>query len=239
MPVAGVLALALALTGCGGDEPKPTKPKGQNASECRDQWHDVAESVLGLDQETEPSSLASRWNSIVATIQYYESSATAENCQETIEAQLKAITALRQLNSQLRPYDMSYQLRQVSPAVDLYLHDPLPKPARDDNGKLVRPPAHTAVQQSMNVLTQYAAPADVDLEAGWGQLASVDLGDIEALRSAIRDLDQLAQDSVSWQRCQVALQVIVAAIRAQEGLVGAPSDPTQTPTSVPSGTATP
>lgn len=231
--LAVALVFMLVVTGCGGDEKKPAKPTGQTTSECRAQWHDVGQSVLGLDQETEPSSLASRWTAIVATIQYHETSATAKDCQPTIEAQVKAITALRQLSDKLRPYDMSYQLRQVTAAIDLYVHDPLPAPARNDNGKLVRPPTKAAVQQAMATLTANASAADTELQPGWGQLASVDLDDATALRSAIEDLDQLAQDSIPWRRCEEALQVLVAAVHAQEGITDATPTPTPTPTATP------
>jgi hypothetical protein len=235
-PVVPVLltALLLAPAACASNAAEKAKPKAQSATQCRSQWHDVADSVLGLDQETNPSSLASRWNSVVATVQYYENSATAKNCQQNIEAQVRAITALRQLNEKLRPYDMSYQVQQVGPSIDLYLHDPLPSPARNQNGKLVRPPGKIAVQSAQQTLTRYAAAADAELQPGWGQLASVDINDSTALAKALSDLDQLAQDSQSWQACEQALQVIVAAIRAQEGLIGAPAEQsTQSPSATP------
>ncbi|MBO9520232.1 MAG: hypothetical protein J7518_01740 [Nocardioidaceae bacterium] len=215
-----VAVLVLAGTGCSGSEKHGPKKAtaAQSTAECRAQWHEVGQSVLGLDEETAPSSLPARWNTVVATIEYYEASATAKNCQATIEAQVKAITALRQLNDKLRPYDMGYQLQQVQAAVDLYLHDPLPAPARDEDGRLVKPPSKAAVQQAIRTLTANAPAADTELQPGWGQLASVDLDDATALRKAIEDLDQLAQDSVPWQACETALQVVVRAVRAQEGL---------------------
>lgn len=222
----GWIALGVAsgavLTGC-GSSPKTTRPHAQDVGQCQSQWHDVEDSVLGLDQETTPSSLASRWNTVVATIQYYETSSSAKNCQQNIETQVQAIAALRQLNDKLRPYDMSFQIQQVQPSVDLYLHDPLPSPARNQKGKLVRPPAKAAVDQAMRTLTSDAATADADLQPGWSEMVMVDLGDATAMSKALADLDQLAHDSQEWQRCESALQVISAAIQAQEGLAGSPT----------------
>lgn len=217
-PLLAAVVVAATGSGCAGEEPGKARPTGQAASQCRAQWHQVGESVLGLDEETEPSTLATRWNTIVATIQYHEATATGKDCRATIDAQVEAISALRELNDQLRRYDMSYQAQQVAAAVDLYLHDPLPAPARNENGTMVRPPAKPAVRAAMETLTSFASAADAELRPGWGQLASVDLDDPTAVRAAIADLDQLAQDSVPWQRCEAALQVIVAAVRAQEGL---------------------
>ncbi len=224
------LVVVVGLTGaCGSDPARPDPSTGsasQGASKagskagskkaCRDQWHDVAETVLGLDQDTDPSALASRWTSVIATIDYYETAATVKDCQQTIEAQVRAISALRQFSQRLRPYDMAYQLRQVGPPVALYLGDPLPAPTRDETGKLVRPPRKRDVDLALRQLQAYAATADADLQTGWRELASVDLGGAVALRTALSGLDQLAQDSEAWQRSERALQVIVAAIHAQE-----------------------
>ncbi len=218
-----LLCAGLVAGGCGGSSPKDAEPTAQSASECKDQWHEVAESVIGLDQDPEPSALASRWTSVIATIDYYENRDQTEDCQQTVENQIKAITSLRLFTEKLRPYDMSYQLRQAQPAIDLYLHDPLPAPARNENGALVRPPTKAAVVAAYRVLMRQAAAADADLDLGWAQMASVDLEDVTALRAALTDLDTLAQDSVAWQRSEAALQILVAAIRAQEGTAGQPA----------------
>jgi len=231
--------LGLAVAGCGADQaPAKAASTADLEKVCRAQWHDVAQTVLGLDGETDPSALASRWTSIIATIDYYETAATTKKCQQTIETQVRAISALRQFTQKLQPYDMTHQLRQVEPSVELYLTDPLPKPARDETGKLVRPPGKGQVNQAIRQLRANAAAADADLAAGWGEMARVNLDDPAAVKAALADLDQLAQDSPAWQASEQALQVIVAAIRAQEGQVGQPApepDPTKVPGGVPTG----
>jgi hypothetical protein len=234
--VAAAVALVLtpALAGC-DDTPAPAvKPLSQAVKQCQSQWHDVAESVLGLDADTDPSALATRWTSVIATVDYYETSTSANNCQQNIETQVRAITALRQFSGRLRPYDMTFQLARVSAAVDLYLHDPVPTAARGANGKLVKAPTHAAVAAALATLTDESAEANVELQPGWGQLGTVSLDDEDAVAAAIGDLDSLAQEGAHWSRCQQALQVIVTATRAQEGLLGTPEDqPTDSPTATP------
>ena len=216
LPMALTVALAVALVGCGqaGSEHGATTERA--VQECRAKWRDVGDSVLGLDQDPNPSSLAERWTSVIATVEYYKSTESARDCQANVENQLDAVTALRRFSEKLRPYDMTYQLTQVRAAVDLYLHDPLPDPVPGETGKAVRPPAKAAVSDAMQTLSDNAAQANAELEPAWGQALSVDLDDVDALTTTMHDLDQLAQDSPHWVRCEEALQVLVAAIRAQE-----------------------
>ena len=200
LPMALTVALAVALVGCGqaGSEHGATTERA--VQECR----------------ANPSSLAERWTSVIATVEYYKSTESARDCQANVENQLDAVTALRRFSEKLRPYDMTYQLTQVRAAVDLYLHDPLPDPVPGETGKAVRPPAKAAVSDAMQTLSDNAAQANAELEPAWGQALSVDLDDVDALTTTMHDLDQLAQDSPHWVRCEEALQVLVAAIRAQE-----------------------
>lgn len=217
------LALTLGATACGGQKPAPSATSTLLA-DCRNQWHDVAETVVGLDEDTNPSALATRWNSVVATIDYYENTTTEKDCQTNIETQVKANSLLRSFSEKLRPYDMAYQLTRVSAAADLYVHDPLPSASRNENnGKLIKPPAKAAVATALATLTTDAVTANTELQPAWDQLASVELTDEAAVTAALGDLDSLAQDSPAWGRCEQALQVLVAAITAQEGALGSTS----------------
>jgi hypothetical protein len=230
-----VASFAAALVACGASPGSTTSAKAtRTLKDCRAQWKDVGNSVLGMDQDTNPSALADRWTSVIATVEYYQNSATAKNCQARIDAQLKAVTALRQFGEQLRPYDMTYQLGQVQAAIDLYLHDPLPAPVKDDTGRRVKPPTKDAVTAAMKTLTDNAAQANAELQPGWQETSSVDLTDVNALTKTMQDLDFLAQDSPHWRACEEALQVLVAAIRAQEGLSGSgTATSSSSPTSAP------
>jgi len=227
-----VAALAAALSACGESAHSAADAKAEQAvKECRAQWEDVGDSVVGLDQDPHPSALADRWTTVIATVDYYEASDTAKDCQSRIETQLKAVTSLRQFSEKLRPYDMTYQLEQVRAAVDLYLNDPLPEPVRDASHKLLRPPTKEAVTEAMQTLSDNAEQANEELKPGWEQTESVDLTDVDALTTTMKDLDFLAQDSPHWRQCEDALQVIVAAIRFQEGLVeGQSATPSDGPT---------
>jgi hypothetical protein len=232
-----VLALAVVLGAgsCGAQGEQGTQAKDERAlTRCHAQWRDVAESVLGMDQDPNPSALATRWTSVIATVAYYEHTDTAKGCQARVDAQVKAVTSLRQLSEKLRPYDMTYQLGQVRAAIDLYLNDPLPAPIRDDGGRTVKPPSKAAVSAAMKDLSDNATQANAELQPGWQQTSTVDLTDVATLTKTMQDLDFLAQDSPHWRTCEQALQVLVAAVRAQEGLSGSASlTPSASPTSAP------
>jgi hypothetical protein len=213
--VAGVLGSALVAC---GEEAAPAGPtRSQQALEdCRSQWREVGDSVVGMDQDPHPSALSDRWTTVIATVDYYQHTKTAEDCRSTVDAQLHAISALRRFGEQLRPYDMTYQLDQVRAAIDLYLNDPLPTGVRGENGRPVKPPSKAAVRAAMATLAENAEQANAELEPGWTQTSSVDLDDVDALTKTMKDLDFLAQDSPHWRACEEALQVLVAAVRAQE-----------------------
>lgn len=223
--------VAAGLAGCGHQAKPDASAKAERALKaCRAQWAEVGDSILGLDQDTNPSALSDRWNTVIATVDYYEHTDTARDCQKQVESQIKAVTSLRQFSDKLHPYDMTYQLDQVRAGVDLYLGDPLPDPVRGAHHKLVRPPAKPAVTQAMQTLTDNAELANQELEPGWEQTKSVDLTDVAALTKTMQDLDFLAQDSPHWRQCEDALQVLVAAIRFQEGLVESQETPSASPT---------
>ena len=222
--VALATAVAVSLAGCGNGADSSAAAKSERALEaCRAQWKDVGDSVVGMDRDPNPSALADRWNTVIATIDYYQTADSAKDCQTTIETQLKAVTSLRQFSEKLRPYDMTYQLDQVRAAIDLYLNDALPGPVRDENHKLIQPPTKAAVATAMQTLTDNAAQANAEIQPGWEQTKSVDLTDVTALTKTMQDLDFLAQDSAHWRGCEEALQVLVAAIRFQEGTAGVTS----------------
>jgi hypothetical protein len=235
LPAVLTLAAVGSLSACGQSATSSphTKATGPVAA-CHAQWDDVAETVVGMDQDENPSALADRWNSVIATVDYYRTADTAKDCQRRVDAQVEAVSALRQFSDKLRPYDMTYQLGQVRAAIDLYLNDPLPAPVRNDAGKKTPPPPKKAVRAAMATLAANAAAANEELQPGWQQTRSVDLSDVAALTKTMQDLDFLAQDSPHWRRCEQALQVLVAAIRAQEGVSG-----TATPSTSPTDATTP
>ncbi|MCW2755677.1 MAG: hypothetical protein JWQ32_3088 [Marmoricola sp.] len=224
-----VLAVALALiaSGCGAHRAHASTEL-RALQQCRAQWRDVAQSVAGLDGDTNPSALATRWTTVIATVAYYQDTASAKGCRARVATQVRAITTLRDFSAQLRPYDMAYQAEAVAPAVDLYLHDALPAPVRSSRGKKIAPPSKQAVTAAAATLSEHAAQANADLAPAWEQFASVEITDEATVRSAMADLDSLARSSADWTACDQALQVILTAERDQQG--AAPPQPTSTPT---------
>ncbi|MFL6062552.1 MAG: hypothetical protein ACJ72E_15085 [Marmoricola sp.] len=211
-----VTGLGLTLAGCGSSSHHSAG--GPSAlAQCHHRWHDVGQTVVGLDEDTNPSGLADRWTSVIATIDYYEHTTTAKDCQADVENQVSAIETLRQFSAKVRPYDMAYQLGEVTAGADLYAHDPLPGPTKGPDGKLVKPPTKAAVAAALQTLSTSAAAANTDLAPGWGQLASVELTDPAAVAKALGDLDFLARDSAAWMRCDQALKTLQAALAAQDG----------------------
>lgn len=225
-----VVAIGLGAVSCGGRADGSGTRGARDLERCHAQWRDVGDSLIGMDQDPNPSALADRWNNVIATVSYYEHVDNAKDCQSRVDTQVKAVTALRQLGEKLRPYDMSYQLAQIKAAIDLYLSDPLPKPARDQSGRPVQPPSKAAVSSAMRTLTDNAEQANAELQPGWQQIDTVDLTDDSVLTTAMQDLDFLAQDSPHWRACEAALQVLVAAVRAQEGQ---PASPAPSPAGTP------
>jgi hypothetical protein len=221
-----LLALALALTasGCGASRIRATGAS-PSVQQCRSQWQGVAQSVAGLDGDTNPSALASRWTTVIATVDYYENITTAKRCRADIASQINAITALRAFSDRLRPYDMTYQSEQVAAAVDLYLHEPLPAPLRNARGKKIPPPSKQAVTAAAATLSEHASQANTDLAPAWEEFASVEISDAATVQSALTDLDSLARSSADWTACEQALQVIMTAERAQQGVAGSAATP--------------
>lgn len=209
------VTLLAGATGCGGTE-RPTPSVSHEAQACRSQWDDVAQTILDMDGDTTPSALSQRWSTIIAGVDYQRHNAGGRHCSEDIEEQVREIGTLRKLGERLRVYDMAYQLRTIQPQVEIYLNEPVPRSATSENGQKVRPPTHRAVQQALDVLTARAEEANAQLQPAWDQAAAIDLSSPDEIRTAITDLDRLAQSSPAFGACEQALQVLVAAVRAEQ-----------------------
>lgn len=226
------VVLSLGTASCGADKKSgSTGTTGDPVQVCRNQWHEVAANLVGLDVDEHPSAMAKRWQNVLATVTIYEDTKTADKCQENIETLSTGITELRQFNARVQPYDMEYQVDRVADGITRYLADPLPAPVRKD-GKLVKPPTKAAVLEALATLTGNAGAANADLAPAWGQLIGISLDDQTALATALQDLDFLAKDSTSWVACRNALKVLDAAILNQQPASG-------TPAPSPSATSTP
>lgn len=203
----------------------------------------MASSVAGLDKDPDPSALADRWVTVVATVDYYEKTSKSAQCQSDIESQVKAISALREFSTRLQPYDMVYQAALVAPAVASYLSGPLPATIKPKHGKPIRPPSKAAVTAALATITAHDAAANAYLAPAWGEMASVEITDAAAVSAKLADLNQLAHESSDWTLCNNALGVIEAAIAAAKKATPQPSPsptltPSPTPTPTPTGTPT-
>lgn len=209
--LAGV-ALALVsgcVSGCGGTGKPQAPPETDPKVACAQQWKDVGETVSDLDLDPHPSAFGQRWASISAGVEYHRTNPDDE-CVTAIEEQVREISALRKFSTRLQPYDMAYQRDQSASAITLYLSDPLPKGVKGA-------PPKKQVARALATVEKYADKANAELQPAWNQASAVDLDDPASVRKAVTDLDRLAASSLSFQKCEQALQVLIRALRAQQG----------------------
>lgn len=218
----GVLLAAIALTGACGTAEKPaaraTRSPDQATSQCRAKWADLAQRIEGNQRQEEPSALADRWNSVVATADYYATSARSGDCTTRLDDQEKAISRLRSFEKSLQPWDMEHQLSDVETRADAYASSPRPKPSTGkkggDSGGKDSAPSPAAVKKALATLRRLAPTATEDQRPGWQQAEVVDLQDESAVKKARNDLDFLSHQSKAWRSCDDAVRLIRKALRA-------------------------
>lgn len=208
----GCASLALGVvTACGdsGQAPSEAHPPDAAAAAvgCRERWQQVAGSLAGRDQQVNPSDLAERWTSVLATAQYYATSATAGDCGATLRAAQDTIGRIQDWSAKLRRYDVPSRFGALAPVATDYLLAPLPSPRRD-HGTVERPPTKAQVRRALTTLQDSATLATTDMQAGWDEADAVDLTDQAAVRRTLADLDFLAGDSTPFQQCAGALAVL-------------------------------
>ena len=205
-PVLALVLVLLPAAGCGTDGSTPgDAPGGQQAvsdadQACRDRWHDLSAAVAtqaargGLVRRV----FASRWESLAAGVAYYESTATADQCDEEIDTQKEAIASQRALVDKVLPFDMESQLAKVR------------------KGRREFAAAHPQAKEPAQVRTAYgtlstlSAPADEAIAPAVVQLADTDPTEGKSITRRMRDLVLLAQTSDVWQVCKAALRTIHA-----------------------------
>lgn len=208
------VALLAGTSGC-GESPPTAADKAEKADrECRSKWRKLAEPLRVNVDATYPSGLSDRWNSVVATIDYYGVSAKAKDCGQRLDDQLTAVAQLAIFNNDLRPYDMPVQVLTLKHAVDGYLADPLPKPS-GPKGRPIPPPTKKAVTVAWKQLNANAAASVEELRPGWDEANLIDLKRKEQRVKTLKDLDFLASDGPHWQKANAGLAVIQAALRAR------------------------
>jgi hypothetical protein len=207
--VGPLLALVLVLqplAACGSDGTTTENARGaeQRVSEadqaCRDRWHDLSATVAtqaargGMVKRF----FASRWESLAAGVAYHESTATADQCDEEIDAQKEAIRSQRVLVDKVLPFDMEDQLAKVREGRGEFAaaHPQAKEPAQ--------------VRQAYRTLGTLYDAADQALAPAVVQLANTDPTESTTITRRMRDLALLAQTSDVWQVCKSALRTIHA-----------------------------
>jgi hypothetical protein len=221
MVLGPLLALLLPLAGCGSaDEQKSDEPS-KAALSCRDEWHDLEAALGGRNSMTNPSALSPRWNTIAATVDYYATSASADDCGATVEAQQTAMDDLTSFATKLAPYDMELRLDEVKSDAGAYAAGPrlpAPKPSPTKKGKKEKrplaPPTPAVVAAALTTLTAQAPVATAQQGPGWQQALVADLGDTAAVAKTVKDLAFLSTESAAYRACTVALAQIRTALTA-------------------------
>lgn len=214
--VALVVLVGAIVLGVRGHKDTPTatatnEPKISAATQrCRDDWSALGKSVRTKAALTEPSALPQRWNSVVATSEYYATSASAKTCQRTLTEQRDEIALLADFSTRLQKFDMVHQLARVRDVATSYA-DSKP-PAEKKTNKKNKKPKNTLpapqVAQALTTLQQSAPVARSEMDPGWQEADSADLSDPRAVKQVLDDLQFLSTDSPAFVRCQQALAVI-------------------------------
>jgi hypothetical protein len=219
-----LLGLLLTLGGCGStdDEAKADAPSKDTVA-CREKWKALEDKVGDRASRTEPSSLATRWNSIAATISYYSTAATAKDCDTALGAQQKAMDALTAFGAKLRPYDMELRLKLVKPGAEQYAARPRPpKPSptpksKKQKQKKQKPapqaPKPSDIGAALKTFTKEAPLATRQQGPGWQQARVVDLANKAAVAKTVKDLAFLSTESSAYRACKTASAQIRTAVR--------------------------
>ena len=217
-PLVVLVLLALGLSGCGGEaspSAAATKKPDAAVTTCRGQWKDLEKTVQARSAGTTPSALAERWNSVAATVDYYATSAKAQDCDTTLAAQTRAMTALTAFARRLAPYDLELRLSRLEQRATAYAvraKAPTTKPAKR-GAKAPKAPAPKAVGLALRTLKTQAPLASRQQGPAWEQANAVDLTAKASVAKAVKDLKFLSGESKAYRTGSAAAAQIAAAVR--------------------------
>ena len=217
--VAGSVLLVCSVVGTAGCGTPHVAPLSKPVASCRATWGALEKDLAGRDTGTGPSELPDRWAAIIAGVRYHAVSADASDCGAPLTAQRAAITALNDFEEQVQGYDMALARRQLKGAAKLWLSSAVP--ADSELGSTGPAVPHAKVKQAINTLRDDASRADRDLADGWAEADTVDLTNTKAVRKVVSDLDFLASQSRSYQRCIKAVEVLRRVVQQQFALLSA------------------
>ena len=208
--VAAVVAGLLLAAGCGSGAPATSGGASSSPDkatlDCRAQWRSLGAQLAGRDQKPYPSDLADRWNSVLAAVDYYASSAASSDCDAPLTAQRAAADRISAFTRALRVYDVRYRLAQLQGTATAYVRAPTPRKLPESGAR--RLPPRKIVQTALAVATKTAPAAIADMKDGWAEANAVDLSNPAGRAKALGDLKFLAGDSLPYQRCVAALKVL-------------------------------
>ncbi len=231
--LSAALVAALGFTtliGCGDDGGQKQDQPSKAALGCRAKWHQLGEDIAPQAKLTQPSALPQRWNTVAATVDYYQATATKADCGDRLDEQEQAISALKAFSARLTAFDMEAQLALVKDDAQTYAAGPwppaptptpLPKTKKHTvhvkRPKPVRPPNPALVAAALKTLAAQAPIATQQQGPGWEQASVIDLGNTAATTKAVKDLQFLSTESSGWRSSQAALLLIRTALAAPTG----------------------
>lgn len=217
-PLVALVLLTLGASGCGGETPAATaatKKPDAAVTACRGQWKDLEKTVAARSAGDTPSALAERWNSVAATVDYYATSATADDCDTTLATQTRSIGALTAFARRLAPYDLELRLSRLEQGATAYAartKAPATKPAKK-GAKAPKAPAPKAVGLALRTLTTQAPLASRQQGPAWEQANAVDLTSKASVAKAVKDLKFLSSESKAYRSASAAARQIATAVR--------------------------
>ncbi len=221
-----LLALLLATGACGSEAESSTEEPSKAARDCREQWQDLGDEIAGRDERTNPSALATRWNSISAAVEHYATAAKETDCEATLGAEKKAVAALTAFSAKLARFDMELQLTRVRDDAERYAKGPRPPAPKATPSKkgtkgkkqkpAPRPPKPSEVAAALKSLARRAPVATTQQRPGWQQAGATDPGDAKAVKKAVKDLAFLSEESKAYQAAASSLSTIRKAMAATQ-----------------------
>lgn len=217
-PIVALVMLTLGVSGCGGEASSAaasTKQPDAAVSACRGQWKDLENTVQARSAGETPSALAERWNSVAATLDYYATSARAKDCDPTLAAQTRAISALTTFERRLTAYDMELRLTRLEQGATAYAartKAPATKPSKK-GAKAPKAPAPKAVGRALRTLRTQAPLASRQQGPAWEQANAVDLTVKASVAKAVKDLKFLSGESKAYRAASAAAAQIATAVR--------------------------
>lgn len=217
-PLVALVMLTLGVSGCGGEATSAsstTRKPDAAVTACRGQWKDLGKTVQARSAGTTPSALAERWNSVAATVDYYATSAKTTDCDSTLAAQTRAMSALTAFARRLTPYDMELRLTRLEQGATAYAartRAPVTKPAKR-GAKAPKAPAPKAVVLALRTLEAQAPLASRQQGPAWEQANAVDLTAEASVAKAVKDLKFLSSESKAYRAASAAAAQIATAVR--------------------------